>query len=122
MSDPAKRIARWSTKFNAERLKTDIENLRPAMLAAVQAVFPVLVLMESQVKQVLDGKSVATIQYPFYLAFGRELWRLTQQQISGPSLAKEAAVLVDKWKARGLSQAVLEAIRSEVFNIGAPSP
>lgn len=122
MSEPTKRIARWSTKFNTERLKTDIDNLRPAMLAAVQAVFPELVLMESQVKQVLDGLSVATIQYPFYLAFGRELWRLTRQQISGPSLAKEAAVLVDKWKARGLSQAVLEAIRSQVFNIGPPSP
>ncbi len=122
MSDPAKRIARWSTKFNAERLKTDIENLRPAMLASVQAVFPELVLMESQVKQVLDGKNVATIQYPFYLAFGRELWRLIRQQVSGPSLAREAAVLVDKWKARGLSQAILEAIRSEVFSISPPSP
>jgi hypothetical protein len=40
--------------------------------------------------------------------------------VSGESLAQEAAVLVAKWTARGLTAPVLQAIRSEVFNVGAP--
>jgi hypothetical protein len=31
-----------------------------------------------------------------------------------------AAILVAKWKARGLTEAVLQAIRTDVFNVVAP--
>jgi len=41
--------------------------------------------------------------------------------ISGKSLAIEAAMLVTKWVARGLTQAVLQSIRPGVFNVVAPS-
>jgi uncharacterized protein YdiU (UPF0061 family) len=39
--------------------------------------------------------------------------------MSGESAAQEAATLIAKWKARGLTQAVLETVRTQVFNIGA---
>jgi len=90
------------------------------MLEHVTAVVPMLTAMELQVKQVCDGSGVPTIQYPFYLCFGREIWSLTRKETSGESLAKEAATLVAKWVARGLTQSVLQAIRSDVFNVGAP--
>jgi hypothetical protein len=45
--------------------------------------------MELQVKQVCDGAGVATIQYPFYLCFGQEMWSLTRKDTSGESLCKE---------------------------------
>jgi hypothetical protein len=32
------------------------------------------------------------------------------------------ATNIGKWSARGLTQAVLETIRTQVFNIGAPTP
>jgi hypothetical protein len=76
--------------------------------------------METQVKQTIDASGVPTIQYPFYLCFGREMWSRLRKEMSGESLAQEAAVLIAKWVARGLTQAVLQAIRSEVFNVGAP--
>jgi hypothetical protein len=120
MTDPTKRIAKWNAKFNTERIKATLDDLRPSMLASVTAVFPMLTAMELQVKQVLDSSGVATIQYPFYLDFGREVWRLRNQEISGESFAQEVAVLVAKWKARGLTQAVLEAIRTQVFDVSAP--
>jgi hypothetical protein len=72
------------------------------------------------VKQVCDGAGVSIIQYPFYLCFGREMWSLIRKEVSGESLAKEAATLVAKWKARGLTEAVLQAIRTDVFNVVAP--
>jgi hypothetical protein len=120
MMDPAKRIANWNAKYNTERIKATLDDKRPAMLASVTAVFPMITAMELQVKQVCDGAGVATIQYPFYLNFGREIWALTRKEVSGESLCKEAKVLVDKWKARGLTEAVLQAIRTDVFNVVAP--
>ena len=120
MMDPTRRIAKWNAKFNTERIKATLDDMRPTMLQNVTAVFPLLTAMELQVKQVCDGSGVSTIQYPFYLNFGRELWALSRKDISGESYAKEAAILVTKWTARGLTQAVLQAIRTDVFNVAAP--
>ncbi len=120
MTDPTKRIARWNAKYDTTRIKATLDELRPAMLAAVTAVFPLITAMELQVKQTCDASGVPTIQYPFYLNFGREIWALTRKEVSGESLAQEVAVLSAKWTARGLTQAVLQAIRTDVFNVGAP--
>ena len=120
MMDPARRIAKWNVKYDTERVKATLDAMRPAMLANVTAVFPMITAMELQVKQTCDASGVPTIQYPFYLNFGQEVWALTRKEVSGESLAIEAAVLIAKWTARGLTQAVLQAIRSEVFNVGAP--
>jgi hypothetical protein len=120
MMDPTRRIAKWNAKYDTTRIKATLDELRPAMLANVTAVFPLITAMELQVKQVCDGSGVSTIQYPFYLNFGRELWALSRKDISGESYAKEAAILVTKWTARGLTQAVLQALRTQVFNVAAP--
>ena len=120
MTDPTRRIAKWNAKFDTTRIKGILDDMRPAMLANVTAVFPLITAMELQVKQTCDASGVPTIQYPFYLNFGREIWALTRKEVSGESLAQEAAVLIAKWVARGLTQPVLQAIRSEVFNVGAP--
>jgi hypothetical protein len=118
--DPTRRIAKWNAKYDTTRIKATLDELRPAMLANVTAVFPLITAMELQVKQVCDGSGVSTIQYPFYLNFGREMWALSRKDISGESYAKEAAILITKWTARGLTQAVLQALRIQVFNVAAP--
>jgi hypothetical protein len=120
MMDPAKRIANWNAKYNTERIKATLDDKRPAMLASVTAVFPMITAMELQVKQVCDGAGVKTIQLPFYLNFGREIWALSRKEISGETLAIEVATLVTKWTARGLTAAVLQGIRTDVFNVSAP--
>jgi len=120
MIDPTKRIANWNTGYNTERIKAIVDEKRPAMLASVTALYPMIAAMELQVKQVCDGAGVPTIAYPFYLCFGREVWALSRKDISGESLAQEAAILIAKWVARGLTQSVLQAIRTDVFNVAAP--
>ena len=121
-TNPAQRIAKWDAKFKTDRVKSALDDMRPTMFTNVQAVFPLIAAMELQVKQVLDGLGVSVAQYAMYLAFGRELWALTRKEISGESAAMEADVLLQKWVARGMAQAVLEAIRTQVFNIVAPTP
>ncbi len=118
--DPAARIAKWNTKYNTERIKATLDEMRPVMLQKVTAVFPMITAMELQVKQVCDGAGVPTCDYPSYLAYGRELWALGRKEISGESAALEAATLMAKWVARGLTQSVLQSIRTDVFNIAAP--
>jgi len=119
--DPTRRISNWDAKYETERIKAVLDARRPAMLSRFTAVTPVLAEMEISVKQVLDGQGVATIRYPFYLDFGREVWALQGKGVSGESLKQEVAVLVAKWEARGLELPVLQAIRDDVFNVGAPS-
>ena len=120
MIDPTKRIAKWNVKFNTERIKATLDEMRPSMLANVTAVYPMITAMELQVKQVCDGAGVSVIQIPFYLNFGRELWALSRKEVSGETLAIEAATLIAKWVARGLTQSVLYSIRTDVFNVSAP--
>ena len=121
MTDPARRIENWDAKFDTTVIKTTLDKKRPKMLEHVSSVQPLLAAMEQQVKQVCDLAGVPTIQYPFYLCFGREMWALTRKDISGESMALEAATLIAKWVARGLTQSLLQAIRSEVFNVPAPA-
>ena len=120
MTDPARRIENWDAKFDTTVIKTTLDKKRPKMLEHVSAVTPMIAAMELQVKQVCDGKGVPTIQYPFYLCFGRELWSLCRREFSGESLAQEAATLIAKWVARGLTSAVLQSIRTAVFSVSAP--
>ena len=120
MIDPTKRIANWDAKYDTTRIKATLDAKRPAMLQSVTAVTPMITAMELQVKQVCDGAGVPTIQYPFYLCFGREMWALSRKDISGESFAQEAAILITKWTARGLQGPVLQAIRTDVFNVSAP--
>jgi len=120
--NPAQRIAKWDAKLKTDRIKAALDDERPNMYMNVQAVFPLLAAMELQVKQVPDGLGVSVAQYAMYLAFGRELWRITRNELSGESAAMEADVLLQKWVGRGMAQAVLEAISTQVFNIVAPAP
>jgi len=120
--DPSQRIAKWNAKFKTDRVKAILDDQLTNMAGNVQAVFPLITAMELQVKQTLDALGVSIAQYAYYLDFGRELWRLTRKDISGETAAMEADVLLQKWVARGLTQAVLEAIRTQVFNIVAPAP
>jgi hypothetical protein len=51
------------------------------------------------------------------------LFRLSHgRSISGPTLAREAQVLLEKWQNRGLRPDVLAAIRTDVFSVPAPAP
>jgi hypothetical protein len=120
MIDPAKRVENWNEKYNLERVTAILTEKRPKMLEHMSAVQPMLAAMELQVKQVCGGAGATVIQIPFYLCFGREMWALTRNELSGEAMAKEAAVLIAKWKARGLIEAVLQGIRTDVFNVAAP--
>ena len=126
--DGSVRWAKWRSRFvrdaqgnlpqgSTAHISTLLED--PAVAARVQASFDSLYAMETDVRTILNAEGVSTIQYPFYFAFGRELWKLSNR-INGASAALVAAILVAKWVARGLSPSVLEKVRYQAFSISAP--
>ena len=120
MADVTKQIAKWNAKFDTARIKATLDAMRPDMAAHVAAVFPQMAEKDTEVKQTLDELGLPSIQYPFYMCFGRELFAMVRRSMSGESAAIAAQTLVDKWVARGLVQSALEAIRTQVYNISAP--
>ena len=73
-----------------------------------------------QVKGILSGEGVSSILYLGYYGFAYQVAATLGNTGAGESGAVAVAVLLAKWAARGLSQSVLETIRTQVFNIGAP--
>lgn len=124
------RFEKWKTRFgqhngqpsqSASALLTSyIAN--PVLLARVESAFEDIYAAEVMVRQVLNGEGVSVVLYPAYLNFGREMWKLGAKGISGESAALEAQTLIQKWVARGLSQTVLEKLRTDVFSVPAPTP
>lgn len=121
---PEKRVRQWDKKFNVERAMAAVEAQRPKMLERYEAAVTALCAVEQEVRQVLNEQGVSTINYVWYLDYGRELFKLSRRKgIAGNSLALAAQVLLDKWQRRGLDPVVLAVIRTQVFNVGpVPSP
>ena len=127
MPDATYRYMKWANRFDPTRegneslsplMKSLIEKLE--FTATVRDKFQKLVNLEDSVRSVLNGQNIATIYYPFYFAFARQVWAMKQKGIDGDSLRTATAALIAKWVSRGLTQTVLELIRDAVFAIGEP--
>jgi len=123
MIDPNQRQMNWQIKTDTARMKETLDTLRPDMLKRYEAAVASLCEMETKARQTLNAAGVHTIMYVPYLNYARQLYKLSRQQgISGESFALGAEVLLRKWAARGLESAVLVRIRTEVFDVVAPTP
>lgn len=119
-NDPTKAIAKYGAKVTPARTVAVTAPLIPGMKVNAAVVFEQIITMEQQVRATINSSGVSVIQYPFYLNFGRQMWSKIRKGMAGESLAQEAAILIAYWTAQGLTQAVLQAIRSDVFNVSAP--
>jgi len=117
----AERTAKWNLKYDPERIKQITEAGKPTYLEHASTAFNDIHDMEIAVKGVLNTAGVPVTDVPDYLCFGREMWSKCKTH-SGPLMAIEAATLIGKWVSRSLTQAVLESIRSNIFNVPAPTP
>jgi hypothetical protein len=123
MSDVTRRISRWKAKYSPEIAAQTTARIFADMTARYEASIVALNSMELDTKQVLSASGIDTMYIVFYLDFARQIFRLSHgRTISGPTLAKEAQVLLEKWQNRGLRPDVLAAIRTDVFNVPAPAP
>jgi hypothetical protein len=123
MSDALRRLSRWKAKYSPEIAAQTTARIYADMSERYQASMVALCAMELETKQVLDSSGTDTMYIVFYLDYARQLFKLSHgRSISGPTLAKEAQVLLEKWQNRGLRPDVLASIRYGVFSIPAPAP
>ena len=116
-----RRIDKWEAFLSGDVLSKTVGEYKPKMLEQVTAIFPQLETVENEVKLVLAEAGTSTIQNPFYLNFGREVWRATNK-FSGAQLLNTVDITVNKWVGRGLDRDTLEKIRNTIFTIAAPAP
>lgn len=118
--------AERSTAYNSKTNAATVGLIVAAVLPGARQNFgdmngmSALVAKEQQIQGILNGSTPAipTILYPFYLAFGRELWALTRQGIAGPALTLAAQGVRDKWNYKGfLAAAKLDQISLDAFNV-----
>lgn len=117
MKSDAERIASYLAKTVPATVSlkyaSALAGMKTGFLGALQSLVP----METQVQALLNDADIATIDYPFYYNFAREIWKRVRNGIDGPSLTSVAQSLHDKYVAYGLATATLVDIADAVFNL-----
>jgi hypothetical protein len=117
VKDDARRIASYLAKTVPATMSLKVASQLTGMKSGFAGAMTSLVPMEIQIQGILNSANVPTIQYPFYLNFGREIWSKQREGIDGPTLAAVGQSLHDKYVAYGLKTATLTDIADQVFNI-----
>jgi hypothetical protein len=117
MRTDEQREGKYDAKYVPATVSLKIASVLPGMRSGFSTAVQDLVAIEFQIQTVLNAAVVPTIQYPFYLNFGREIWKMQNKGIDGPSLASMAQSLHDKYVAYGLATANLVDIADQVFHI-----
>ena len=121
MRTDTQRVAKYDAKTVPADVKVKIDASLTLMKAGFASAMMSLVDAETRIQSSLNANgTISTCNYPFYLSFGRELWASQEKGISGQAIVLMASSMISKWTARGLSQSMLQAIRSDVFTIDAP--
>ena len=123
MSDVTRRVSRWKAKFSPDIAAQTTSRIFADMTERYEAAMVALSSMETQAKQVLDASGIDTMYIVFYLDYARQLFRLSHgRSISGPTLAREAQVLLEKWRARGGDTSATRSSRRSVDVSPSASP
>lgn len=110
--------------YDAKTVPTTVSLKVASMLAPMKSLFATrcasFVAKELLIQGNLIQTGTPTIQYPFYLNFGRELWGLSTRGISGAALITMGTSLHAKYVAFGLDTGLLKLIADDVFSVIIP--
>jgi len=112
--------------YNAHTVATTVGLKVASMLSTMKTGFAdqcaSFVAKEIAIQGVLNAVvgGIPTIQYPFYLNFGRELWALSRKGIAGPSALMQGVSLEEKYEDYGLAAVTLKKIALDVFTMIIP--
>jgi hypothetical protein len=119
--NPNRRVNKYISKVDPEVIKDHFTNLKPSMVEQVSNVFPVLYNIEVATKTILDQSGALMSQYPFYLAFARQVWKkIYKTRLGGQTLYTEIDIIKNAWRTRGLDPTILNNILRDVFGILPP--
>jgi len=117
----SRRLDKWDNFLSGDVLSVAVGNYKNKMHEQLSSIFPQLEMVENEVKLILAEAATPTIMNPFYINFGREVWK-SAGKFSGGQLLNAVDVLLNKWVGRGLDRDTLEKIRNTIFSLAAPAP
>jgi hypothetical protein len=98
-----------------------IKKLADEMIAHYTVTVRDWLAVDARVREILfNFPTEKSVFRPWYLVFARQLYKL-QRKFAGDTLSREAAAIQQMWTNRGLTPAVLDAIRLGAFGILPPS-
>jgi len=107
--DPFRRGRKYEGKVDHEVYERRFHALRDMMVEQVRATASEQYDLEVTVGRILHAKGVYGTWIHHYRNFSQELYSL-KRRFEDLSLAKEAALVIKKWKERGLDEAILKEI------------
>jgi len=117
--EASRRKQKYEAKIDADVMRSRILAHKSAMVEQMEAKTADLATLETEVKRVVEAQpTVYTHLIPAYLNVGRQLYKL-QKNFSGKTYTAEAKLVLDKWKGKGLVQAILTEI-AKLFGITYP--
>lgn len=119
VSPTIKRIDKYDAKYSPEAYKIQLDDIKVFAQADYAGKINSWVMARDQVVTVVGAAGESRLFLGSYLAFGGQVWKLTQW-LAGESLKTEVANLIALWTARGLVGTTLAAIRDEVFGVAEP--
>lgn len=121
MKNDAQRIAAYIAKTVPTTVGLKVASMLSGMKAGFNSATSDLVDIEIAIQAFCNGEGdIPTIQYPFYMNFGRELWSCQYRGIDGPGLLFKAKAMLIKYTSYGLDAASLKALALAVFSIVLP--
>ena len=106
-----RRRQKYEAKIDPDVIRSRILAFKPSMAEQMDEKAAELATLETQIKSILEAQTTTVYSsfVPMYLNVGRQLYKLSQK-FGGTTFAAEAKIVLDKWKARGLSAAILADI------------
>lgn len=95
------------------KVASQLSGMKTGFSTAINSLVP----KEQQIQGILNEEVVPTIQYPFYLNFGREIWSRIYKGIAGDSLLQMAQAASETYTQKGLDNSVLLHIALDVFSL-----
>jgi hypothetical protein len=114
------RLQNYSRRLNPDRVKETLEARRDQMIGMQAVAINELGRVENEVRAVLGGYPVDTVDYMKYHNFSREVFRSWVRFTGGQGLTRRVAMLIDKYKALNCREDILLGIRDRVFAIQSP--
>jgi len=117
--DSSRRILKYSAKIDPVAIEQRFRDQKDSMTDQVTQHFSSLAQYEANAKPILDANEIPTHLIPFYLAFVRQLYRITRKH-SGATATSEATLFKKLWVSRGLDDDTLIELAEQLFGLTLP--
>ncbi|MCS7250797.1 MAG: hypothetical protein RMJ34_07590 [candidate division WOR-3 bacterium] len=114
--DPYLIVNRYAAKMRGRHLGDAFSGQHTTMVTNYATYIGEMCAVIEATKQLLNAQGVAISQYPFYLVYSREIFRLTKS-FGGLTLLRNRDVVQKKWKDWGLDERLLKSIDRDIFGL-----